>query len=124
MSRPLTPHPRGRMGAVVAVALAGTAAAAGMVTVADARAQSSPLRAEADGLEVRVGRALWVGHEREASGRIPHPHLPGMPEVDFDRLAVTLVLRNRAISDRQFIWQHLVLRSRAIDSFAKTADNR
>ncbi|MFL5442801.1 MAG: c-type cytochrome [Myxococcales bacterium] len=115
---------RGRIGVAVPVALAAAASIGGIVSVAAARAQSSPLRAEADGLEVRVGRALWVGHEREASGRIPHPHLPGMPEVDFDRLAVTVVLRNRATSDRQFIWQHLVLRSRAIDSFAKTADNR
>jgi Cytochrome c len=115
---------RSTIGAAVAVALAAAAAIGGIASVAVARALSSPLRAEADGLEVRVERALWVGHEREASGRILHPHLPGMPGIDFDRLAVTFVLRNRATSDRQFIWQQLVLRSRVSESFAKTADNR
>jgi hypothetical protein len=112
------------MRGAVAVALAAAAAAAGMVTVAEARARSSPLGAEADGLEVRVERALWVGHEREASGRVPHPHLPGMPELNFDRLAVTFALRNRGTSERQFIWQNLVLRSRATEAFAKTPDTR
>ncbi|MFL5309409.1 MAG: c-type cytochrome [Myxococcales bacterium] len=92
--------------------------------MADARARSSPLRAEADGLEVRVERALWIGHEREASGRIPHPHLPGMPEITFDRLEVTFVLRNRRASEQQFIWQNLVLRSRSTEAFAKTPDTR
>src|ERR1044071_5420007 len=91
---------RSTIGAAVAVALATATVIGGIASVAAARARSSPLRAEADGLEVRVERALWVGHEREASGRIPHPHLPGMPDVAFDRLAITFALRNRAASDR------------------------
>jgi hypothetical protein len=121
MPPPLMPRRRGRAGAV---AVAAVTAIGGIVTLAEARARSSPLRAEANGLEVRVERALWIGHEREASGRIPHPHLPGMPDPAFDRLAVTFVLRNHATSDRQFIWQNLILRSRSTEAFAKTSDTR
>jgi mono/diheme cytochrome c family protein len=124
MSRPITPRRPGRIGAVVAVAVAGATAVGGIASVADARARNSPLRAEADGLEVRVERALWIGHEREASGRIPHPRLPGMPELNFDRLEVTFALRNRGASEQQFIWQNLVLRSRSAEAFAKTGDTR
>jgi mono/diheme cytochrome c family protein len=114
---------RARVQRAAAVA-AGALAAVGLAQAVAARRALGPLQAEAQGLALEVRRAVWLDHAQAERSAAAHALMPGMPDLAFRRLAVSLSLVNRAPEPRRFAWQDLALRGRSRDAFAASPDGR